>query len=222
MTEQKVLRVFIVESHDIVRECFCMLMSRRRGIEVVGEASTAAEAIEKVAELRPDVIVIDTQLPDQSGIEASREIRARYPDIRILILTAHGDDRAILASVLAGTSGYLLREIRSQETLDAIRKTAEGHSLLDPIVTGRVLARVSAASEEHDERKLTEDEKRILELVAQGRNNPEIASEVSLSESTVKEHIMTIHGKLEITRRSQSVTWRTRRGLGQAPTPTKP
>ncbi|MDA0733487.1 MAG: response regulator transcription factor [Chloroflexi bacterium] len=222
MTEQKALRVLIVENHDIVRACLCMLMSRRRDIETVGEASTAAEAIAKVAELKPDIVVIDTNLPDRSGIEASREIRARFPDIRVLLLTAHGDDRAILGSVLAGASGYLLREICCAETLDTIRKVSEGASLLDPTVTRRVLARVSAASEEQAERRLTEAEKRILELVVQGRNDPEIAGEESLSESTVKEHIMTIHGKLEITRRSQSVTWRTRRELGQSLSPANP
>lgn len=222
MSEQKALRVLIVESHDIVRECLCLLMSRRRDIKIVGEASTAADAIAKVTELKPDVVVIDSDLPDQSGIETSREIRAQFPDIRVLLLTTHGDDRAILGSVMAGASGYLLREVHCAETLDAVRKVAEGHSLLNPTITRRVLDRVSAASEEHAERRLSNAEKRILDLVAQGKNNPEIASDVSLSESTVREHIMTIHGKLEITRRSQSVTWRTRREQDQSPTSTTP
>jgi len=199
-----------------------MLMSRRRDIELVGEASTAAEAIGRVAELKPDVVVIDTHLPDQSGIEASRDIRARFPGARVILLTAHGDDRAILGSVLAGASGYLLREIRCSETLDTIRKVAEGYSLLDPTVTRRLLERVSAPSEEHAERKLTEAEKRILDLVAQGRNNLEIAREVSISERRVKDHVMTIHGKLEITRRSQSIIWRTRREPDRKPAPTEP
>jgi DNA-binding NarL/FixJ family response regulator len=199
-----------------------MLISRRRDIETVGEVSTAAEAIEQIEKLHPDVVVIDMRLPDQSGIEASREIRTHFPEVRVLLLTAHGDDRAILGSVLAGASGYLLREIRSAETLDAVRRVAEGHSLLDPTMTRRVLARVSTTSEDHSEGRLTEAEKRILDMVAQGRNNPEIAAELSLSESTVKESIMTIHGKLEITRRFQSVTLRTRRQPFPAPAPTRP
>ncbi len=189
---------------------------------MVGAPPSAADAIAKVTELKPDVVVIDSDLPDQSGIETSREIRAQFPDIRVLLLTTHGDDRAILGSVMAGASGYLLREVHCAETLDAVRKVAEGHSLLNPTITRRVLDRVSAASEEHAERRLSNAEKRILDLVAQGKNNPEIASDVSLSESTVREHIMTIHGKLEITRRSQSVTWRTRREQDQSPTSTTP
>lgn len=219
--------MLVVEDHYIVRQCLRMLISRRRDMETVGEASTAAEAIDQIEKLRPDVVVIDTRLPDQSGIEASREIRTRFPDVRVLLLTAHGDDRAVLGSVLAGASGYLLREIRSAETLDAVRRVAEGHSLLDPTMTRRVLARVSimseghseSHSESHSEGKLTEAEKRILDMVVQGRNNPEIAAELSLSESTVKESIMTIHGKLEITRRSQSITLRTRRGPFPNPAP---
>ena len=198
-----------------------MLISRRRDIEIVGQASTAAEALAKAAELKPDVVVIDTHLPDQSGIEASREIRAKFPEIRVLLLTAHGDDRAILGSVLAGASGYLNREVRCAETLDTIRKVAIGHSLLDPTVVRKVLTRVSTANEEHAERRLTESEKRILDFVAEGRTNTEIASEVSLSEITVRETIMTIHGKLEINRRSQSASWRTRRETNQATTPAK-
>lgn len=220
MTAPKALRVLVVEDHDIVRACLRMLISRRRDIDIVGEASTAAEAISLVEELKPDVVVIDTQLPDRSGIEVSRDIRTRFPDVRVLLLTAHGDDRAVLGSVLAGASGYLQREIRCADTLDAVRRVAEGNSLLDPIITQRVLARVSAGSEGHAEARLTEGEKQILEMVAQGRNNPEIATELSLSESTVKENIMTIHGKLEIVRRSQSVTWRTRREAGPTPAPT--
>jgi DNA-binding NarL/FixJ family response regulator len=205
-----------------MRQCLRMLFSRRRDIEIVGEASTAAEAISQVGEIKPDIVVIDAQLPDRSGIEVSREIRTRFPDVRVLLLTAHGDDRAILGSVLAGASGYLLREIGSAETIDAVRRVAEGHSLLDPAITQLVLARVSAASEDHAEGRLTEAEKQILEMVAQGRNNPEIATQLSLSESIVKENIMTIHGKLEIVRRSQSVTWRIRRELGPTPAPTMP
>jgi DNA-binding NarL/FixJ family response regulator len=221
MTQKKVSRVLIVENLNIVRECLCMLLSRRRDIEIVGQASTAAEAVAKAAELKPDVVVIDTHLPDQSGIEASRNIRARFPEIRVLLLTAHGDDRAILGSVLAGASGYLNREVRCAETLDTIRKVAIGHALLDTTVIRKVLARISTTNEEHSERRLTESEKRILDLVADGRNNPEIASEVLLSESTVQETIMMIHGKLEINRRSQSSSWRTRRETKQATTPAK-
>ena len=123
--------------------------------------------------------------------------------------------------MLAGASGYLNREVRCAETLDAIRKVAIGHSLLDATVIMKVLARVSTANEEHAERRLTESEKRILDLVAEGRNNPEIASEVLLSERTVQETIMMIHGKLEINRRFQSASWRTRRATKQATTPAK-
>jgi len=191
-----------------------MVLSRQDDVEVVGEAATGAEALELVAQLRPNLVVTDLNLPDQSGVELSREIRAQNPDTRVLILTSRADDRAVICSILGGASGYLLKEIQSQQVLEAVRKAGQGASLLEPTITRRILERVRSGSEKNEQSALTPTEQQILELIAQGRNNREIAIEVSISESTVKARVNTIHGKLEITRRSQAAAfsgqWRAR------------
>ena len=182
---------------------------------MVGEAATAAEALEMVSRFQPDVVVTDLDLPDQSGVELSREIRTQNPDTRILILTSRADDRAVIGSVIGGASGFLLKEIQSQQIIEAVRKVGNGASLLEPTITRRVLERILSGAEENEESALTKDEQEILELVAQGRNNREIAVAVSLSVSTVQAQVITIYGKLEITRRSQAASysgqWRSRR-----------
>ena len=208
-------RVVIVEDHNLVRKCLSMVLSRREGVEVVGEAETAVEALEMVSRLQPDVVVTDLVLPDRSGVELSREIRTQNPDTRILILTSRADDRAIIGTVIGGASGYLLKEIQSQQIIEAVQKVGHGASLLEPTITRRVLERIRSGAEENEESALTKDEQVILELVAQGRNNREIALAVSLSVTTVQAQVITIYGKLEITRRSQAASfsgqWRSRR-----------
>ncbi len=208
------MRVVIVEDHTLVRQCLSMVLSRRGGVEVAGEAATAAEALEMVSQFQPDVVVTDLVLPDQSGVELSREIRTQNPDTRILILTSRADDRAVIGSVIGGASGYLLKEIQSQQVIEAVRKVAHGASLLEPTITRRVLERILSGAGENEESALTPEEREILELVAQGRNNREIAVAVSLSVSTVRTQVIIIYGKLEITRRSQAASfsgqWRTR------------
>jgi DNA-binding NarL/FixJ family response regulator len=215
MMNRTPLRVLIVEDNDLVRQYLSILLSRRNEFAVVGEAATAAEALEKVSELQPDIVVIAAHLPDQSGIETSREIRAQSPDTRVLILTSHGDDRAIIGSIMAGASGYLLKGIDSQEIVEAIRNVGQGRSLLNPAIAGKVLERIQMGTREDDQSKLTSIEQQIFELVTRGKTDQEIATEVFLTETTVRSYISAIHGKLEIVRRSQtaafSVTWRTRR-----------
>jgi two-component system, NarL family, response regulator DevR len=214
MMQHHPLRVFIVENHDIVRQNLTLLMTRRPEFEVVGEAATAAEALQRMEGLEVDVAVVGVRLPDQSGIEASREIRARFPDVKILLLTSHGDDRAVIDSVLAGAAGYLLRHLQSQEIIEAIRRVARGQRLLEPSVARRVLERVCTGGEGEEDCTLTEEERQILELIAQGKTDQEIAAEVALNETTVRSYVSSIHGKLEIIRRTQSVaysiTWRSR------------
>ena len=208
------MRVVIVEDHTLVRQCLSMVLSRRGGVEVVGEAATGVEALEMVSRFQPDLVVTDLVLPDQSGVELSREIRTQNPDTRILILTSRADDRAVIGSLIGGASGYLLKEIQSQQIVEAVRKVAHGASLLEPTITRRVLERILSGAGENEESALTPEEREILELVAQGRNNREIAVAVSLSVSTVRTQVITIYGKLEITRRSQAASfsgqWRTR------------
>ena len=218
MLQPDLCRVFLVEDHSIVRRCLSMLMARRTGVEVVGEAETAGEALEQVAVLQPDLVITDITLPDDTGINLSREIRSRYPQTRVLILTSRGDDRAIIGTIVGGASGFLLKEFQSQQVLEAVRKAHRGVALLDPAIARRVLERVLSAAEEDPESRLTTEEQQILELVSQGRNNWEIAQMASLTETTVKSRVNTIYGKLEITRKLQSVSysvqWRGSRSTG--------
>ena len=207
MPQPDLCRVFLVEDHSIVRRCLSMLMARHTDVAVVGEAETAEEALERVAELQPDVVITDITLPDDTGINLSREIRSLYRQTRVLILTSRGDDRAIIGSIVGGASGFLLKEFQSQQVLEAVRKAHRGLSLLDPSIARRVLDRVLIAAGEDTESRLTTEEQQILELVSQGRNNREIAQMASLTETTVKTRVNTMYGKLEITRKVQSVSY---------------
>lgn len=214
---EKSLRILIAGDHHLIRRSLSMLMSRRHDIQVVGQAATAAEAMAKAEELQPDVVVLDTRLPDCSGVECCREIRSQNPRIKVLILTSFSDDEAVIGSIVAGASGYLLKEIRSQEVIAAVRKVGRGRSLLDPAITRRVLERVCQGTAE-DDCQLTPQEQQILGLIADGNTNKEIASMMSLSDMTVKNHISTIWRKLEAIRRSQAAAyiteWRMRRTYG--------
>lgn len=202
------LRVLLVDDHDIVRKGLNMVVSRQPDLDVVGEAGTAAEAVEKAEKLTPDVVVMDIRLPDATGIEACRDIRSQNSDIKVLMLTSYSDEEAVMGSIMAGASGYLLKEIRSQEIVDAIRRVGAGQSLLDPAVTAAVLERVRLGKEE-DQRwvHLTEQERHILELIAEGKTNREIAEVVSLSDKTVKNYVSNILAKLEVSRRSQAAAY---------------
>ena len=207
MEADKRLKVLIVDDHDIVRQGLAMLLARQEDLLVVGEAGTVAQAVKKAGDLEPDVVVLDIRLPDGSGVEACREIRDNNKNIKVLMLTSYSDDEAVMGAIMAGASGYLLKEIRSQEIVDAIRTVGEGRSLLDPSVTVGVLERVRRGREEDPLAQLTEQEHRILELIADGCTNREIAGEVNLSDKTVKDHVSNILGKLEVSRRSQAAAF---------------
>ena len=201
------LKILIVDDHDIVRKGLAMLVSRQEDLSVVAEAGTVIEAVEKARESVPDVVVMDIRLPDGSGIEACREIRDENGDIKVLMLTSYSDEEAVMGSIMAGASGYLLKEIRSQEIVDAIRKVGSGQSLLDPSVTASVLERVRRGKEEDVLAQLTEQEQKILELIADGQTNREIAGQINLSDKTVKNYVSNILGKLEVSRRSQAAAF---------------
>ena len=207
MEADKRLKVLIVDDHDIVRQGLAMLLARQEDLLVVGEAGTVAEAVKKAGDLEPDVVVLDIWLPDGSGVEACREIRDNNKNIKVLMLTSYSDDEAVMGSIMAGASGYLLKEIRSQEIVDAIRTVGEGRSLLEPSVTAGVLERVRRRREEDPLAQLTEQEHRILELIADGCTNREIAGEVNLSDKTVKNYVSNILGKLEVSRHSQAAAF---------------
>ena len=201
------LKVLIVDDHDIVRKGLAMLISRQEGLSVVAEAGTVAEAVEKARKSVPDVVVMDIRLPDGTGIEACRDIRDENSDIKVLMLTSHSDEEAVMGSIMAGASGYLLKEVRSQEIVDAIRHVGAGQSLLDPTVTAGVLERVRQGKEEDDLAQLTGQEQKVLELIAEGQTNREIAGQIDLGEKTVKNCVNNILDKLEISRRSRAAVY---------------
>ena len=207
MKADQPLSVLIVDDHEIVRKGLVMLISRQEDMRVVGEAGTAAEAVQQARDLTPDVVVLDVRLPDESGIEACRDMRAENSDIKVLMLTSYSDEEAVMGSIMAGASGYLLKEIRSQEIVEAIRRVGAGQSLLDPSVTAAVLERVRRGKEDDPWSDLTSQEQRILELIAEGKTNKEISEVVNLSDKTVKNYVSNILGKLEVSRRSQAAAF---------------
>ncbi len=211
------IAVLLVDDHEVVRAGLRTLLGRERTIEVVGEAGTAAEAVAQARRLRPDVVVMDVRLPDRSGVEACREIRAESPGTHVVMLTSYADDDAVLASIMAGASGYLLKQVRGQELARAIETVASGQSLLDPGVTQKVLDRMKrlVAGEEPDGMAaLSPQEQKVLALVAQGKTNKEIAGELGLSDKTVKNYLSHVFEKLSLSRRAEAAAFFARR---QAP-----
>ncbi len=200
------IRVLVVDDHDVVREGLRALLRRNPDIEVVGEAGTAAAALQEAQRLQPDVVVLDVRLPDGSGVEVCRDIRAERPDTRVLMLTSYADDQALFASIMAGAAGYLLKETRGAALLDAIVAAARGGSLLDPTLTRQVFEHLRTAGAEDKDplAQLSEQERRILNLIAEGKTNREIAAEVYLSDKTVKHYVSNILSKLQMTRRSEA------------------
>ena len=217
------IRLLVVDDHEVVREGLVALLDRRPGLQVVGQAGTVAEAVSQAARLQPDLVVMDVRLPDGSGVEACREIRSQRPETRVVMLTSYPDEEAVLSAIVAGASGYLLKQIRARDLVAALETVAAGGSLLDPAVTERVLERVRrvAAAEVPDQiAPLTAQERRILALVAEGKTNREIAAEVFLSDKTVKNYVSSILSKLDLERRAQAAAFVARHRLpGSGPEP---
>ena len=181
------------------------LLSSVTDIEIVGEAATVAQALARIPACRPDVAVLDARLPDGSGIDVCRDVRSRHPEIQCLILTSYDDDDALFAAVMAGASGYLLKQIRSSSLTDAIRAVAAGQSLLDPAVTGKLLERLRRPPEPDSRISgLTEREREILDLIADGLSNREIGQRLFLAEKTVKNYVSSLLSKLNLQRRTQA------------------
>ncbi|HEX8094715.1 response regulator [Jatrophihabitans sp.] len=202
------IRIFLLDDHEIVRRGIADLLSSAEDMEVVGEAGTAAEALRRIPATRPDVALLDGRLPDGSGIDVCRDIRSSHPDIRCLILTSYDDDDALFAAVMAGASGYLLKEIRGSSLLDGIRQVRAGRSLLDPMVTERVMQRLRTG-EQQDPRLagLTERERDILDLIAEGLTNRQIGERLFLAEKTVKNYVSALLAKLGMQRRTQAAVF---------------
>jgi DNA-binding NarL/FixJ family response regulator len=199
------VRVYLLDDHEVVRQGLRTLLESSGDIEVIGESALASEAAARIPALRTDVAILDARLPDGSGIEVCRIVRGVDPTIRALILTSYDDDEALFAAIMAGASGYILKEATGQDLIGAVHHVASGHSLIDPILTERVLDRVRNGPETAPELAgLTEQELKLLELVAEGLTNRQIGERMFLAEKTVKNYVSTMLGKLGLERRTQA------------------
>lgn len=207
------IRVFLLDDHEVVRRGLRDLIEAEDDMAVVGEAASAGMALLELSKVDCDVAVLDVRLPDGDGVTVCREARDRDPDLRVLMLTSFSDDEALFEAILAGASGYVLKQIRGDELIGAIRRVAAGESLLDPAVTARVLERIRAGEQEQEDPRLaelTDQERRILELIAEGLTNREIAERIYLAEKTVKNYVSSILSKLGMRRRTEAAVYLTR------------
>jgi two-component system, NarL family, response regulator DevR len=204
------VRVFLVDDHEIVRRGLKELIELEDDLEVVSDASTADEALRRIPATRPDVAVLDVRLPDGDGIEVCREIRSSCPETACIMLTSFSDDEAVYAAILAGAAGYLLKQIRGTEIVDGIRRVAQGETLLDPAVTTRVLERLRQGPESDELGDLTDQERRILDLIAEGMTNRQIGEAMFLAEKTVKNYVSNLLAKLGMSRRTEAAVFAAR------------
>ena len=204
------LRVMLVDDHEVVRSGIRAMLQANQDISVVAEAGSVHDAVQQAAAVRPDIVVMDVRLADGSGIEATREIRAERPETKVLMLTSFADDEALFASIMAGASGYVLKQIRGGELVRAIRAVGAGQSLLDPTVTATVLDRLRKGKHlMRDEKlaRLSAQEERILQQIADGHTNREIGQQLNLAEKTIKNYVSTILSKLEVARRAEAAAY---------------
>jgi DNA-binding NarL/FixJ family response regulator len=206
-----VIRVFLLDDHEIVRRGVRELLEAEDDMEVVGEAGTAEEALMRISPTRPQVALLDVRLPDGNGVEVCRDIRSEHPEVACLMLTSFTDDEALFQAVIAGASGYLLKQIRGTDIVDAVRRVSRGESLLDAALTARVREQFRSQSKE-DERlaRLTAQERRILGHIAEGLTNRQIAAEMHLAEKTVKNYVSNLLAKLGMERRTQAAVFAAR------------
>jgi DNA-binding NarL/FixJ family response regulator len=200
-----VIQVYLLDDHELVRRGLRDLLNAEDDISVVGESGSAQEAVEEALALRPDVAILDARLPDGDGVSVCRDIRSADPSIKAMILTSYEDDEALFSAIMAGAAGYVLKQIRGSDLVDAVRWVASGQSLLDPVVTQRVMEHIRNPRHLPDELKvLTEQERRILDFVADGLTNRQIAARLSLAEKTVKNYVSSLLSKLGLERRTQA------------------
>ena len=205
MADSGAIKVFLLDDHEIVRRGLRDLLEAEDDLVVIGESGSAREAERIIPPCAPQVAVLDSRLPDGTGIDVCRTIRSRDPSIHALILTSYDDDQALFASIMAGAAGYVLKQVRSNELVEAIRTVARGQSLLDPAVTAKVLERLRSGTAEPEEfADLTEREKEILRLVAEGMTNRQIGQRLFIAEKTVKNYVSSLLAKLGLERRTQA------------------
>ena len=205
------VRVFLLDDHEIVRTGLRSLLEATDDLVVVGEAATVAEALIRIPATHPDVAVLDVRLPDGSGVEVCREVRSQSPEIACVMLTSYADDEALFAAIMAGASGYVLKQVGGTSLVDDVRRVAAGESLLDPALTERVLERLREGPEDDPLLgTLTPQERRILDLIAEGQTNRQIADTMYLAEKTVKNYVSNLLTKLGMERRTQAATYAAR------------
>jgi two-component system, NarL family, response regulator DevR len=205
------ITVFLLDDHEVVRRGVRDLLDASGELEVIGEASTAQEALSRIPAVRPQVAVLDVRLPDGNGVEVCRAIRSDHPEIACLMLTSYSDDEALFEAIMAGAAGYVLKQIRGNDLVAAVKHVATGASLLDPALVGRVMARLRNPPQE-DERlsRLSDQERRILDLIAQGMTNRQIANELHLAEKTIKNYVSNLLMKLGMERRTEAAVFAAR------------
>ena len=213
------VRIMLVDDHEVVRKGLAALITAEEDMEVIGEASDGPEAVRLARIYRPRVVVMDVRMPGGGGVEACRELRDHNPETDVIMLTSYSDDEALFNSIMAGAAGFVLKQIRGRDLVETIRRVADGQSLLDPTVTKRVLERLRAAKIDDTDPKLsrlTAQEERILDMIAEGKTNREIAEAIRLSDKTVKNYVSSILQKLEVQRRSEAASY-VARARAQAP-----
>jgi two-component system response regulator DevR len=203
-------RVFLLDDHEVVRRGLRELLETEDDLEVVGEAGTAEEAMGRIPATSPQVAVLDVRLPDGDGVEVCREIRSRHPEISCLMLTSYADDEALFAAIMAGAAGYVLKQVKGADLVDAVRRVARGESLLDPAITQRVFERLRVRPEDDELALLTDQERRILELISEGLTNRQIGERMFLAEKTVKNYVSNVLAKLGMSRRTEAAAYAAR------------
>jgi DNA-binding NarL/FixJ family response regulator len=203
-------RVFLLDDHEVVRRGVRELLEAEDDMDVVGEAGTAEEAIARIPAVAPEVAILDVRLPDGDGVEVCREIRSQHPEVACIMLTSYSDDDAVYAAIMAGASGYLLKQVRGTDLIEGVRRVARGESLLDPAVTARVLDRIRHRDETDELATLSNQEQTILELIAEGLTNRQIGERMFLAEKTVKNYVSNMLGKLGMSRRAEAAAYAAR------------
>jgi DNA-binding NarL/FixJ family response regulator len=207
------VRIMVVDDHEVVRLGLNNLLARQPGWEVVGEAGTVADAIRLAGELEPDVIVMDIRLSDGSGIDACREIVKNHPTIKVIMLTSFAEDDLLFNAISAGATGYVLKQVGNDDLLRAIETVAQGGALLDPSVTGQVLAKLRDSTRSEAFANLTDQELKVLALITQGKTNKEIAASLYLGEGTVRNYVSNILDKLGLSNRAEATAYAVRHNL---------
>lgn len=210
------LRIFLVDDHEVVRRGVRDMLEVEDDFEVVGEAGSVREALDRVPTVLPDVAVLDVRLPDGSGVELCRELRSTYPDLACLMLTSFDDDEALFEAIVAGAAGYVLKQVKGSDIVNAVRQVGAGRSLLDPMLTSKVMERLrNGTGEDQRLAGLSGQERRILELLAEGKTNRQIASEMFLAEKTVKNYVSNLLTKMGMSRRTEAAVYAARQAERQ-------